>query len=135
MRARPFLLLVCLLLLCSSEVWPQTGAEPTVTEFKAQPLYRAASLTWKTKGGRGGELTFQILRSDTFIEGPYAEIGIARSVPSKLSYEFVDKSVGTEAKYYYKLLIRETGEVFGPVPTRPYFSPPATHSLPQVSSG
>ncbi len=135
MRVRPFLLLVCLLLLFPPEVWPQRGTEPTVTDFRAQPLYRAASLTWKTKGRHEGGLTFQILRSDTFIEGPYAEIGTVKSVPSKTAYEFVDKSVGTEAKYYYKLIIRETEEVFGPVPTRPYFSPPATWSLPQVMSG
>ena len=127
--------LVCLVFALTSQAWPQKGPDPTVTDFRAQPLYRAASLSWKTQEGHAKEMTFQILRSDTFIEGPYAEIAIVKSAPSKTSYEFVDKSVGTEARYYYKLILKETGEEFGPIPTRPYFSPPATKPLRPMNSG
>jgi hypothetical protein len=97
-----------------------------VTGFKAQPLYRAASLTWKVGARSEQRLTFLITRSDTFVEGPYTAVAAVESTPGKTSYEYVDKSVGTEAKYYYKLLVKETGETLGPVSTRPYFSPPAT---------
>lgn len=129
MLTRSLVLLVWLLLLFSPVAWPQQRPEPAVTDFKAQPLYRAASLTWKVRGQPAQPVTFQILRSDTFIEGPYTEIAVFQSAPAKASYEYVDKSVGTEAKYYYKLSIKETGEVLGPISTRPYFSPPATQPL------
>lgn len=127
MRTPFLLLLACLLLLSPPVVRAQQKPEPIVTDFKAQPLYRAASLTWKVQGRFERPVTFQILRSDTFVEGPYTEIAVLQSTPAKASYEYVDKSVGTEAKYYYKLIIKETGEALGPIPTRPYFSPPATH--------
>ena len=126
MRPRSFALFACLLLLSAPVASSQQGAEPTVTDFKAQPLYRAAHLTWKVRGRSERPVTFQILRSDTFVEGPYAEVAVFPSTPAKGTYEYVDKSVGTEAKYYYKLIIKETGEALGPTPTRPYFSPPAT---------
>lgn len=129
MRRRSFLLVACVLLLSSPAASPEQKSEPTVTDFKAQPLYRAASLTWKVGKQPARPFTFQILRSDTFIEGPYTEIAVFQSTPAKASYEYVDKSVGTEAKYYYKLIIKETGEALGPVSTRPYFSPPATQPL------
>ena len=126
MRAPFLLLLACLLLLSPPVVRAQQKPEPIVTDFKAQPLYRAAHLTWKVRGRSERPVTFQILRSDTFVEGPYAEVAVFPSTPAKGTYEYVDKSVGTEAKYYYKLIIKETGEALGPTPTRPYFSPPAT---------
>lgn len=129
------LVFVCVLVLFPPVAWPQNRPDSTVIDFKAQPLYRAAGLTWKVRGRPGQRLTFQILRSDTFIEGPYTEVAIFESGPAKTSYEYVDKSVGTEAKYYYKLIIKETGEAVGPVPTRPYFSPPATHSPPHLKFG
>lgn len=97
-----------------------------IIDFRVQALYRAAKLAWKVKGDLKTPFSLQIMRADTFIEGPYKEIEIITLVPGKNSYEYVDKSMGTEAKYYYKLVIKETGESFGPLPTRPYFSPPAT---------
>lgn len=118
--------LLALVLAVSPAAWAQQSPGGAVTGFKAQSLYRAASLTWTVAARAEQRLTFLITRSDTFVEGPYAEVATVQSTPGKASYEYVDKSVGTEAKYYYKLHIKETGETLGPVPTRPYFSPPAT---------
>ena len=101
-------------------------ADPTIMSFKVDSMYRAAKLTWKTKGELKSEMGVQILRADTFEEGPYGEVGVVKITPGKSSYEYIDKSMGAEAKYYYKLIIKETNETIGPVPTRPYFSPPAT---------
>lgn len=101
-------------------------AEPTILDFKVQPLYRAAKLTWKVKVDLKSGMVLQILRADTFEEGPYKEVEAVNLTPGKNAYEYVDKSMGAEAKYYYKLVIKETNESFGPIPTRPYFSPPAT---------
>jgi len=101
-------------------------ADPTITEFRVQAMYRAAKLTWKTKGNLKNALTVQILRADTFEEGPYKEVGIVNIIPGKSAYEYIDKTMGAESKYYYKLIIKENDESSGPLPTRPYFSPPAT---------
>ncbi|MGA2228782.1 MAG: hypothetical protein ABSH41_30470 [Syntrophobacteraceae bacterium] len=40
------------------------------------------------------------------------------------------KKMGSESKLYYKLVIKETGESFGPISARPLFSPPATQFQP-----
>lgn len=101
-------------------------ADATIMTFKVDALYRAAKLTWKAKGDLTSEISVQVLRADTFEEGPYKEVGVVKITPGKTSYEYVDKSMGAEAKYYYKLIIKETNETIGPLPTRPYFSPPAT---------
>jgi len=101
-------------------------ADPTISDFKIQALYRAAKLTWKTSDGLKDQMSLKILRAETFEEGPYQEVDVINLFPGENAYEYVDKSMGVESKYYYKLVVKETGEFFGPIPTRPYFSPPAT---------
>ena len=105
-------------------------SDPTIADFKIQALYRAAKLTWKTMDGLKDRMSVQILRAETFEEGPYREVGVVDLGPDKNAYEYVDKTMGAESKYYYKLVIKQTGESFGPIPTRPYFSPPATQWRP-----
>lgn len=121
-------------LLTPKAIWSQK-TEPTILDFRVQALYRAAKLTWRVKEGFKSGLAVQILRADTFEEGPYKEVDVVNLTSGKNMYEYVDKSMGAEAKYYYKLDIKETEESFGPIPTRPYFSPPATHYLPPSQSG
>lgn len=135
--AKRFIILTLLLFFTLSLqiAWSQQTAGPAVTGFKAQPLYRAASLTWKIKGQFKQGVAFHILRSDASIEGPYEEVGAVNYDPSKSSYEYVDKSMGTEVQYYYKLSIDGTGESYGPVSARPYFSPPATDVSPRPRFG
>ncbi len=116
-----------------NESWSQK-ADPTILDFRVQALYRAAKLTWKIKEGVKSGLSVQILRADTFEEGPYKEVDTMNLTPGKNTYEYVDKTMGAEAKYYYKLIIKEIDESFGPLPTRPYFSPPATYLKPSVPS-
>jgi len=101
-------------------------AEPTITDFKVQAMYRAAKLSWKVKGDLKNEMAVQLLRADTFEDAAYNEVGVVKIIPGKSSYEYIDKSMGSESKYYYKLIVKDTNEIFGPLPTRPYFSPPAT---------
>lgn len=127
--------LLCLILtvifLFPEITWTQK-AEPTLLDFKVQALYRAAKLTWKAKEGFKSGLAVQVLRADTFEDGPYKEVEAVNLISGKNVYEYIDKSMGSEAKYYYKLVIKETDETFGPIPTRPYFSPPATHYQPPI---
>lgn len=98
----------------------------SISDFKVQALYRAAKLTWKAGEGVKAPLSVQILRSDSFEDGPYKEVETVRVTPGKTAYEYLDKSMGAEAKFFYKLFVKETGETLGPLPTRPFFSPPAT---------
>ena len=117
------------LFLVSLLIAPQIAVSqkaPTIVDFRAQPLYRSAKLTWKASDNLKNQLTVQILRAETFEEGPYNELEAVNLVPGKDSYDFIDKTVGSESKYFYKLVVKETGESYGPVVTRPYFSPPAT---------
>ena len=101
-------------------------ADQAIMEFKVQALYRAAKLSWKVKADLKNGMSIQILRADTSDEGPYKEVDIIQIAPGKTAYEYIDKSMGAEAKYFYKLTIKETGETTAPLPTRPFFSPPAT---------
>lgn len=102
------------------------SAGPTIVDFSAKPLYRAAKLTWKVSDNLKKEMSVQILRADTSEAGPYKELDVITLVPGKDSYEYIDRSMGTESRYYYKAVIKETGESFGPDDVRPLFSPPAT---------
>jgi len=118
-----------LLLFSVLMAWPPVMAEPpkiTIIDFRVQAMYRSAKLSWEIKGDLRSPATLQIMRAEVFVDGPYKEVETITITPDKKSYEYIDKSMGAEAKYYYKLVIKETGESFGPLPTRPYFSPPAT---------
>jgi hypothetical protein len=105
---------------------PAQKADLTIFDFRVQALYRAAKLTWKAKEGIKSGLFVQVLRADTFEDGPYKEVTTIPLTSGKSAYEFVDKTMGAEAKYYYKLVVKGTKEALGPLPTRPFFSPPAT---------
>ncbi len=109
----------------AGDSWSQKK-DPTIVDFRVEAMYRAAKLVWKTHGELKKEVGVQILRADTFEEGPYKDVGEVKITPGKTSYEFIDKTMGADAKYHYKLMIKETGESFGPKTTRPFFSPPAT---------
>jgi hypothetical protein len=120
-----FCTILIVLMVVSGQSWSQK-ADPTIIDFKVQAMYRAAKLTWKSKGDLKSGMVVQVLRADISEEGPYKEVGTINITAGKTAYEYVDKSMGAEAKYYYKLAIKETDESFGPIPTRPFFSPPAT---------
>ena len=135
--AKISMLFFCLILFSTlfipEATWSQK-ADSTIVDFKIQALYRSAMLTWRAKDNLKTPVAVQILRADTFEEGPYQEVETVTLTPGKKTYEYVDKSMGAESKYYYKLVIKETNESFGPTPTRPFFSPPATQLLPPFLS-
>ena len=102
------------------------SGNPSITDFKTQSLYRAVKLTWKVNIPFEKEVVFQILRSDSFVEGPYEEVVKLHYDKEKVDYTYFDKSIGTESKYYYKLVVIGEAETYGPAAARPYFSPPTT---------
>jgi len=83
-------------------------------------------LNWTLSAPLGQETVFQIIRSDSFVEGPYEEVATVPYNQKTLTYTYFDKSIGTESKYYYRLVLIGTEETCGPVAARPYFSPPTT---------
>ena len=116
-----------LLFLVSADIGADKKSQGnSVSDFKAQSLYRAVALSWVIKTPFESEVVFQITRSDTFIEGPYEVIATISYDQNKKAYEYLDKSLGSESKFYYKLIVEGTQESYGPVAARPYFSPPAT---------
>ncbi|MDI6763955.1 MAG: hypothetical protein QME83_13135 [Thermodesulfobacteriota bacterium] len=127
---KQFTFLILILILLFPIIALSQKSDPIIVDFKIQALYRAAKLTWKVKEGLKDKMTVQIFRADTFEDGPYKEVDAVPLAPDKNAYEYIDKTMGAESKYYYKLIIKETNESFGPIPTRPFFSPPATHWKP-----
>jgi hypothetical protein len=119
------LFFVIFMLLIPSVGLPQKG-DATLGDFRVQAEFHAARLTWKANSGLKKEMAVQVLRADTSEDGPYKEIAVVEITPGKQKYEYIDKSMRTEAKYYYKLLVKETNESLGPIAARPFFSPPAT---------
>lgn len=100
--------------------------DASISKFKAESLYRAVKLKWKVQIPFENEVVFRIVRSESFVEGPYEEIATVPYDKGKRKYEYLDKSLGSESNYYYKLIVKGTGETYGPVSARPFFSPPAT---------
>ena len=116
-----------LLLLVPADIFADKKSQgSSVSDFKAQPLYRAVALSWVVETPFESDVVFQIIRSDSFVEGPYEVIASFPYDKNKNEYEYLDKSLGSESKFYYKLIVKGTEETYGPVAARPYFSPPAT---------
>jgi len=105
-------------------------SDPTIADFKVQALYRAAKLTWSVPASLKDPMALKILRASSSADGPYQEVEVVKLTPGKSAYDYVDKSMGAESMYFYKLIVTETGESFGPISTRPFFSPPATQWQP-----
>ncbi len=98
----------------------------SISDFKAQSLHRAVELKWTVKIPFKKGVTFQILRSDYFVEGPYEKIATIPYVKEDIEYTYFDKSMRSESRYYYKLVVIGGGETYGPVAARPFFSIPST---------
>jgi hypothetical protein len=97
-----------------------------ISDFRAQSLYRAVKLRWKVKAPFKDGATFQILRSDSFADGPYSEIATVPYAQESMEYRYVDKRLPSESTYYYKLVIMGGGGTYGPISARPFFSLPST---------
>jgi hypothetical protein len=121
-----YLIFIAIFILLIPSMALSQKAGPTIVDFKVQAEFRAAKLTWKANGELKNIMAVQVLRAASFEEGPYKEVAVVEITPGKQTYEYVDKSMRAEAKYYYKLTVKETNESFGPLPSRPFFSPPAT---------
>ena len=98
----------------------------SISHFKAQSVFRAVELKWRVRTPYEKEVSFQILRSGSFAEGPYEETATVPYNKETTDYSYYDKAVPCESTYYYKLVVIGGGETYGPVSARPFFSLPAT---------
>jgi len=105
--------------------------ETRVSKFKVMDWFRAVKLTWKAEAPQGSEDLFDIYRSDKK-NGPYVLVKEIRMGDKKFIdvikkvYVFYDKKVKVGRKYYYKLTLRGTDQVFGPFQGIASGSPPGT---------
>ncbi|MBI5287264.1 MAG: hypothetical protein HY878_06720 [Deltaproteobacteria bacterium] len=109
-------------------VWAESPLN--VSDFKARPLYRAVELTWKVEDPSRDYGTFTLYRSSN-PDGPYNAIKTIEHDRKSASFKYIDREIGFEALYYYKLTIDSTGATYGPISARAYFSPPVTFLVPR----
>jgi len=102
------------------------SGDASISDFKAYPLYRSVKLKWKVKTPLKKGVTFQIIRSDSFVEGPYEEIATIPYVKEKKRYTYIDKKFRGESDFFYKLDVTGAGKTYGPISSRPTFSRPST---------
>ena len=102
------------------------SGDASISDFKAQSRYRAVKLKWKVKTPFKKGVTFQIIRSDSFVEGPYEEIATVPYVKEKKRYTYIDKKFRGESDFFYKLVVTGGGKIYGPISARPTFSLPST---------
>lgn len=103
-----------------------TKKNVTIKKLKVEPLYRSVRLTWKTKKGETIPMTFKIYRSMANPDGSYTLVASIERKPGVKKYKYIDKNLLVEENYFYKLMIPETKESFGPFQVRPPFSLPST---------
>ena len=104
----------------------QGAQSPSIPKLKVAPLYRAVRLTWKVKIDDESPVTFQIYRRMTSPDGPYTFVTSIKGKPGVKKYKYIDKKLPVEENYFYKIVIPEKKESFGPLQVRPPFSLPTT---------
>lgn len=104
----------------------QSAKEATIWEFRAQARHKAVRLTWKACIAGEDQLTFEIQRSMVTAEGAYTLVTSIKGEAGTKTYRYIDKTVPAEENYFYKIVIPETKETFGPLQVRPPFSLPST---------
>lgn len=92
----------------------------TVSDFKTVPWFKAVKLIWRATAWEGSDGIFEIYRSDK-IRGSYVLVQEIKLGDKKFTdaatktYFFFDKKVEIGRRYYYKLSLRGTDQVFGPL--------------------
>lgn len=104
----------------------EKAKEATISEFRVRSRYMAVRLTWKARVAGKDQLTFEVHRSMVTPEGEYTLVTSVKGRPGTKTYRYIDKTVPVEENYFYKIVIPETKETFGPLQARPPFSLPTT---------
>lgn len=103
----------------------------TVSHFMAFDWFKSVKLSWRVKAPEGAEAIFEIHRSNEQ-NGPYLPVQEVRLGDRKFidvitkTYYFIDKKLEVGRRYYYKMVLRGTGQVFGPLDGVALKAPPGT---------
>jgi hypothetical protein len=107
----------------------QTGV--VISDFEVSDWFRSVRVTWKAKAPADIDGVFEIYRSEQEA-GPYLLIQDIRLGDKKFidvikkAYVFYDKQLRVGGRYYYKLALRGSDEVFGPSQGLASGAPPGT---------
>jgi hypothetical protein len=113
---------------------PVTGfsqTQVTVSHFMVFDWFKSVKLSWRASAGEGADAIFEIYRSDE-LNGPYVLVQDIKLGDKKFidiisnTYYFIDKKVEVGRRYYYKMALRGTGQVFGPLDGLACKAPPGT---------
>ena len=102
----------------------ETGG--SLSKFKVEALHKAARISWTVSEGLNGPITFEVHRSMSSPDAEYILVTSVEWTEGTQKYKYVDKKLPAEENYFYKVVILETNETYGPVQVRPPFSLPAT---------
>lgn len=103
----------------------------TVSHFTAFDWFKSVKLSWRVKAPEGAEAIFEIRRG-TGQNGPYLPVQEIRLGDKRFidvitkAYYFIDKKLEVGRRYYYKMVLRDTGQVFGPLDGVALKAPPGT---------
>jgi hypothetical protein len=107
----------------------QTGI--VISDFEVSDWFRSVRVTWKANAPAGADGVFEIYRSDQEA-GPYILVQDIRLGNKKFidvikkAYVFYDKQLKVGGRYYYKLVLRGSDDVFGPAQGLASGAPPGT---------
>lgn len=102
-----------------------------VSDFQVLDWFKSVRLTWRAAAPPGVEAIFEIYRSDKET-GPYSLVQEVRMGDREFidvitkSYTYYDKRVEAGRRYYYKLALKGTSQVFGPFGGLASGAPPGT---------
>jgi hypothetical protein len=109
----------------------QPGSGIVISDFEVSDWFRSVRVLWKAVAPDGAEGFFDIYRSEQE-EGPYTLVQEIRLGDKKFynaikkAYIFYDKQLKVGGRYFYKLVLRGTDDVFGPSQGLASGAPPGT---------
>ena len=107
----------------------QTGI--VVSDFEVTDWFRSVRITWKAHAPADMDGVFEIYRGEQEA-GPYILVQEIRLGDKKFidvikkAYVFYDKRLKVGGRYYYKLVLRGSDDVFGPSRGLASGAPPGT---------
>ena len=109
----------------------QSGSGIMISDFEVSDWFRSVRVLWKAVAPDDAEGFFEIYRSEQE-DGPYTLVQEIRLGDKKFynvikkAYVFYDKELKVGGRYYYKLVLRGTDDVFGPSQGLASGAPPGT---------
>jgi len=138
-RGAVFFLSLIFAISCSlPRLWPRNRIRPSRIS-RSRPSTVPPKLTWSVPASLKDPMALKILRAPSSEEGPYQEVEVVKLIPGKSAYDYVDKSMGAESMYFYKLVVtRKPANRSAPLPpglTSPRRQPSGSRRAAASASG